>query len=126
MSPWQLHIALPWRRVEVLAVSCSGYAVQVIAADGRVQALRPVTGALGSAPSSLAAGGALMIHWRGTRLAGCSCAASGTPPGPLYESPRYKVRLSENAWKRSRAGARYFPSRWDPLQGRRLALHCSR
>lgn len=48
MSPWQLCIALLWRRVEVLAVSCTGYAVQVIAADGRVQALRPVTGTLGA------------------------------------------------------------------------------
>lgn len=48
MSPWQLPIALLWRqveRVEVLAVSCSGYAVQVIAADGRVQALRPIPAA---------------------------------------------------------------------------------
>ena len=54
MSPWQLCIVLLWRRVErverveVLAVSCTGYAVQVIAADGRVQALRLVTGTLGA------------------------------------------------------------------------------
>ncbi len=48
MSPWQLRIALLWRqveRVEVLAVPCSGYAVQVIALSGRAQALRPLTGA---------------------------------------------------------------------------------
>ncbi|WP_300656166.1 DUF6482 family protein [Pseudomonas sp.] len=47
MSLWQLRIALLWRqveRVEVLAVRCSGYAVQVIAADGGVQALLPVAG----------------------------------------------------------------------------------
>lgn len=47
-SPWQLRIALLWRRVEVLAVPCTGYAVQMMAMNGRVQALRSVTGALGS------------------------------------------------------------------------------
>jgi hypothetical protein len=47
MSPWQLRIALLWRqveRVEVFAVRCSGYAVQVIAADSCAQALLPVAG----------------------------------------------------------------------------------
>ncbi|MDA7085463.1 DUF6482 family protein [Pseudomonas sp. SA3-5] len=47
MSLWQLRIALLWRqveRVEVVAVRCSGYAVQVIALDGGVQALLPVAG----------------------------------------------------------------------------------
>ena len=48
MSLWQLRIALLWRRVEVLAVPCTGYAVQMMAVNGRVQALRSVTGALGS------------------------------------------------------------------------------
>jgi hypothetical protein len=47
MSPWQLRAALLLRqveRVEVLALRSSGYAVQVITADGRVQALLPAVG----------------------------------------------------------------------------------
>jgi len=47
MSPWQLRGALLLQqvdRVEVLALRCSGYAVQVIAADGRAQALLPAVG----------------------------------------------------------------------------------
>lgn len=46
MSLGQLRIALLWRqaeRVEVFAVRYRGYAVQVIAADGRVQASLPVS-----------------------------------------------------------------------------------
>jgi hypothetical protein len=55
MSLWQLRSALLWRQVEVLAVPCSGYAMQVIA---------------DSAP---------MVQRRGTKLAGCRFA-----PKPPY------------------------------------------
>lgn len=52
------------------------------------------------------------FHWRGTRLAGCRCAANGTPPGSALRitcAARYSC-LVANAWRWSRYGARYFPS----------------
>jgi hypothetical protein len=55
MNSWQLPGTLLWRQVEVLAVPCSGYTMQVIA---------------GSAP---------MVQRRGAKLAGCRFA-----PKPPY------------------------------------------